>query len=88
MLGLSDDLLQQSFTLLQAGDLGLAEGKRPCQPQPFVAKGGASGVRHHHRTQLLLVKLLSRHKELLISFTATAVCVIHKTYYHRVVTHK
>lgn len=73
MLGLSDDLLQQTFTLLQAGDLGLIEGHRPRQPQPLVTKGGASRVRHHHRAQLLLVELLSRHKELLISFTATAV---------------
>lgn len=60
VLGLFDDFLQQPLTMLQVGDLRFVVGQRPSKPKPLVAKGGASRVWHHHRTQLLFVEL--RHK--------------------------
>lgn len=62
MLGLFDDLLQQPLAVLQVGNLSLVVGQRPRQTQSFVAKGGASGTRHHHRAQLLLVELEQQQK--------------------------
>lgn len=57
VLGLFDDFLQQPLTMLQVGDFCLVVGQRPSKPKPFVAKGGASRVWHHHRTKLLFVEL-------------------------------
>lgn len=57
MFSLFDDFLQQPLAVLQVGDFRFVVGQRPSQAQPFVPKGGASWVWHHHRAQLLLVEL-------------------------------
>ena len=57
MFGLFDDLLQKALVLLQVGDLSFVVGHGPREAHAFVAKGGASRMRHHHRAQLLLVEL-------------------------------
>lgn len=62
MFSLFDDFLQQPLTVLQIGDFRFVVGQRPSQAEPFVPKGGASGVWHHHRAQLLLVELDHKNK--------------------------
>lgn len=57
VFGLFDDLLQQPLTLLQAANFCLVIGQGARQAQALVSKGGARRVGHHHRAQLLLVKL-------------------------------
>lgn len=62
MFSLFDDFLQQPLAVLQVGDLRFVVGQRPSQAEPFVPKGGASWMRHHHRAQLLLVELDHQNK--------------------------
>lgn len=62
VFGLFDDFLQQPLAMLQVGDLRLVVGQRTSEAKPFVSKGGASRMWHHHRAQLLLVKLHQRNK--------------------------
>ena len=69
VLGLLDDLLQQPLVLLQRRDLRLVVGHRPGQALALVAEGGAGGVRHHHRAELLLVELEEQEEPCVFSFS-------------------